>query len=303
MKKILTIHLPVLLLSFFILVPQTFASQTVMEVTPKGGSFDKPFPVSIMIDGKGDVFNAAESTVILSPNLSVKDVTLGDCNLSYLTTPNVDNLSFSGVILSGSSKKCTVYRATVIPTAKGKATISLSKSAVRRYGDAVNVLTTSTNGSYTLTGVSSTKPQKQSEEKANGLYTVSINLVAKENEPLQDAIIILASPSATSPLQTKTNQAGEAQFSSIKQGIYQATVTKNGKEVAKTIVNVKGSNPNLTFGINLENQKNNPLLANTNISMLGFSPLQLGGILLVGITIGIVISILITKVYAKRKKE
>lgn len=303
MKKIFTIHIPVLLFFSLVFVPQSFAAQTVMEVIPKGGSFDKPFPISIMIDGNGDVFNAAESNVTLSSNLSVKDVTLGDCNFSYLTTPNIQNLSFSGVILSGSSEKCTVYKATVIPTAKGKATVSLSKGAVRRYGDAVNVLTASTNGSYTLTGVSSTKSEEKSEKNANGFYTVSINVVAKENEPLQDAIVILASPSAKTPLETRTNQEGKAQFSSIKQGIYQATVKKDDKEVAKTIVNVKGSNPTLTFGINLENQKNNPLLGNTTINIFGLSPLQLGGILLVGIIGGIIISVLITKVYAKRKKE
>lgn len=124
------------------------------------GSFDRPFQVDVIIDGHGDTFNAAEATVQLSEAVQVEEVVLGDCNLSFLTTPSRGNLSFSGVILSGSAKKCTAYTVMLSPTAKGKASLTFSDAAVRQYGDAADVLSSVKNGSFTLTGTAGKKVQK-----------------------------------------------------------------------------------------------------------------------------------------------
>lgn len=289
-------------MSVIVNTPIAHAAQTTIDVLPKSGTFDKPFKASVVIDGKGDVFNAAESQVAISSNLAVKDLTLGDCNLSYLITPSAEHLSFSGVILSGSSKKCTVYTMTLTPTAKGNATVNLSKSSVKRYGDAVDVLKSANNASFTLTGVTSTQNSQAFETKADGLYTITINIIVKDNEPLQDASVILTSPDTKTTHEQKTTQAGKVTFTKVKTGIYQATVKKGNKDVAKTIINVKGTNPNLTIGINLENQKDNPLLGNTSINILGLSPMYLASVLSIGILVGAGIALTITKLNGSKKK-
>ncbi len=285
-------------------VSHVYAAETTIGVSPNSGTFDKAFKANIVIDGKGDVFNAAESKVKISSNLTVKDIILGDCNFSYLSTPTTENLSFSGVILSGSSKKCTVYTMTLLPKEKGNASINLSDGSVRRYGDAVNVLKGMNNASFTLSGtVASAQTKAITTKETNGLYTLTINVVAKEHEPLQDALVSLTSPDIKSAVKIKTSASGQAQFTKLKEGVYEATVDKDNKIVARTIINVKGSNPNISFGINLENQKNNPLLGNTTINIFGLSPWHIAAILGVGIIFGAGIAFTTVKLSGRKKKE
>jgi hypothetical protein len=130
---------------------KAFAAGTVLGIAPASGTFEKPFKAAIIIDGHGDIFNAAESTVVLSEGLKVKDISIGDCNFLFTHKPTTKDLSFRGIILKNSAKKCTVYTTTLIPNQKYPGSVSFIHATVRRYGDAKNVLTAVENGEFNST--------------------------------------------------------------------------------------------------------------------------------------------------------
>src|SRR5258708_18625126 len=98
-------------LIFLSAVSNALAANTTIGPSPEIGSYGKPFTVNMVIDGHGEKFNAAQATVTLSSNLKVKDLTLGDCNFSFLHTPSAQDPSFAGIIISTYSTKCTAYTA------------------------------------------------------------------------------------------------------------------------------------------------------------------------------------------------
>ena len=289
-----------LLFASLLSTPPAFAASTTLSVSPQSGSYGKSFPVSLVIDGHGDTFNAAKATVTLSNTLTVKDLVLGDCNFSFMTTPSAANPSFEGAILGGSSKKCTVYTFTLIPTAKGNATISLTKATVRRYGDAVEVLSSTQGGSYTITAAVSTDSQSAQTQgtpvptPANGLYSVAIKVFSSDNKPVNGATVNLSAVAGSAPLTVTTDKTGTAFFPNIKSGVYAATVEQQKHEVAKTILNVRGANHILTLGINIQAQQSNPLLKQQTLKQqtLQNNPLLLVGLPALGIVVGIVIALL-----------
>ncbi len=75
------------------------AASTTLAASPSAGLYDGPFTVDLVIDGHGDVFNAAQVKVALSSNLAVKNFALGNCGFSFLHVPSANNPSFAGVIL------------------------------------------------------------------------------------------------------------------------------------------------------------------------------------------------------------
>jgi hypothetical protein len=307
MKRVLLIPFFV---SFFLVVllnaHDVYAASTTMGVTPPSGSYGQPFTVSVVIDGHGDKFNAAQATVTLSPALAIKDLILGDCNFSYLKTPSVQNPSFAGVILSSHSTKCTVYTLTLVPRAKGNAAFSLSKTSVKRYGDAANVLSTTSNGSYTLTAAlkaPSVLGTQAAQGSQNGLYTVFLKVLSSQNSPVTDATVTLAPVSGKNKQQVKTDAEGTVRFSDLQQGLYDVIVEENNAKVGETIINVSGSNHTLTLAINLNEQNNNPMRKNSGL-VLGAatsSPYLIAGILVLGIIVGTGSVLLVIKLKGRKK--
>jgi hypothetical protein len=231
---------------------------------------------------------------------------LGDCNFSFLKTPTVQNPSFAGVIFSNSATKCTVYTLTLVPTVKGNATVSLVKPTVRRFGDAANVLSATSNGSYTLTAAlqaPSVLGTQASQGSQNGLYTVFLKVHSSQNSPVTDAAVTLTTVSGKNKQQETTDPTGTVHFSNLQAGIYDATVMENNTKAGETIINVSGQNHVLTLGINLKGQNNNPLF-NKSGSVLGAatsSPVLFAGILVLGILVGIGIALLVVKLKGRKK--
>jgi hypothetical protein len=298
----------VLMLSLLFLVTSNvqavFAANTTIGFSPQSGSYAAPFPVSLIIDGHGDEFNAAQATVTVSQNAMIKDLVLGDCNFSFLKTPSVADPSFEGAILGNSSKKCTVYTLTLSPAAKGTATISLTKASVRRFGDAAEVLASTQNGSYTLTGTGGTTSQTaQSQETpiptpANGLYTVLLKILNSDATPVSNVSVTLTAVAGKTHHTAPTDPTGTALFSNLTPGVYTATVTKDSTQLAKTILNVTGANHVLKLSINIQAQQNNPLL---KPQAMQINPFLIAGIVALGVLAGVGITILLT--FLTRRKS
>jgi hypothetical protein len=290
MKKAFIVFVVSFFLFFIYNIQEVSAANATMVFSPGTGSFGKEFTVNLVVDGHGDKFNAAQATVTLSSNLKIQNLVLGDCNFSYLKTPSIQNPSFSGVILSAGSTNCTVYTLTLTPVAKGKASILLSKASVKRYGDAAEILSLTNNATYTLTGIPKRKSDLQPNTSQKGLYTLYFKVLSPNGKVSNDSVI-LSSISKKNKQQTITDNNGIAHFSNLQAGVYDATVKESNNKVGDTIINVSGSNHVLTFGINLSDQKNNPLLKNSGF-VLGsstFSPIiiviLLVAIFIIGVTI------------------
>lgn len=294
------------LLFFLLPLPQAYAANGTIMLSPEKGSFDKPFKITLTIDGNGEKFNAANATITMPTNIKIKDLVLGDCNLSFLTTPNAKNLSFEGVILSASSTKCTAYTATAVPAAKGNAQIAITQASIKRYGDAAEILTTKQNAKYSITGVSKEAAVlgEKTESKAKN-YTLTLQIHSEDPKLLKDATIILTPVSKKNPVKEKVTNKNTANLKNVAPGIYDVTVENNDKKIGEAIINVNGSNKELTLGINLDTQKNNPLLKDTYsiIEQIKNSPLLLAGIAIGGCVLGIIITFLIMKFAGRRKTK
>lgn len=306
MKKSLFL-LPLLLITLLFSTPQMAdAAGGSLTFTPQSGSFDKPFKITLTIDGNGEKFNAANATVTLPTNIKIKDLVLGDCNLSFLTTPNAKNLSFEGVILSASSTKCTAYTATAIPAAKGKAQIAITQGSIKRYGDAAEILATKQNAQYTITGVSKEAAVlgDKTESKSKN-YSLTLQIHSKDPALLKDATVVLTPVSKKNPVKQKITNKNTANFTNVASGIYDVTVENSNKKIGEAIINVSGSNKELTLGINLDTQKNNPLLKDTYsiFEQIKNSPLLMAGLVIGGCVFGMIITVLIMKYAGKRKKK
>lgn len=233
------------------------AAQTTVVVTPSTGSYNASFRINMVIDGNGDVFNAAEAIASVSAGLAIQDVVLGDCNFSYISPPSAANLSFRGVALGKSLKKCTAYTATLAPVSQGSGSVTLSEVSVKRYGDAANVLSSVQNGSYTLTGTVSVNTATIPEPQ-EGLYSVVLNVSSvKENKPLDGIKVVLKSVSSDKPLESVTDKSGRVQFLNIPSGVYQQTAEGFSGD---TIINVTGPNKVLVLGIKLTPAEKNYLI-------------------------------------------
>ena len=138
----------------------TLNKTATINTTPSSGTFTvgQQFTVSLVIDGGGQVFNAAQANVTLSSNLSIQafvltPATSGGCNFTFANkkrTPTALDPSFAGAILNGSSTHCTVYSLIISATAPGTGTITLTRAAVKTYGENGEILLSVQNGSYTI---------------------------------------------------------------------------------------------------------------------------------------------------------
>lgn len=280
------------------------AGNGTIGVNPKDGSSyetGKSFIIDMIIDGKGDSFNAAKATVIISSSLQVNDLILGDCNFSFIQTPQATDPSFVGIILGGSSKKCTAYTLTLTPPPEETGSINLSNASIKKYGDASEILNSVQNGTYTIAGTTPTntnivnnivqqiqnlsenKPSstptpiptttqeaptsipsiQQSQEQqasAPASYTLSLEVLKSNNEPLSDATVAIDPPQYSQAISqpvtqtTTTDKKGTAQLNEINPGIHIIKVEKSGKLIAEKIINVAGNNPVLVLGIKEQKQ-------------------------------------------------
>lgn len=242
------------------------AANTTIGFEPANGQFDKEFTVSLVINGHGEKFNAAEAQVKASPKVIIRDLIFGDCNLSFLATPTRENPSFSGIIMGTYSTGCTVYKLRLASSQKGKGEIDISNASVRRYGDAVEILSRANNATYTFAKAVSFPSEVIERAGKNGLYTVNVKAVSG-NEIIKGAEIILSTPDGKNNKKGVTDDKGEVGFESIKEGIYSVSVVINGDRKVETIVNVSGLNKDIRFSIDLKNQANNPLLKNSDSSL------------------------------------
>jgi hypothetical protein len=307
MRKVFFASFIYLLILSTLNVQNVFAADTTIAPSPSKGSFNKPFSVNMVIDGHGDKFNAAQAKVNISSNLIVQNLTLGDCNFSFLHTPSIENPSFAGVIISTYSTKCTVYTLTLAPKEKGKAKINLSNVSIKRYGDAVNILSSVANGSYNLTGVTNTATGQINQVEntsTKGLYTLYLKVFSSGTTPVSDAIVTLNATSARNKHTGITDKIGTAHFSNLQSGVYDAVVTEKGSKVGETIINVNGTNHVLTLSINLSMQKNNPLMKSGFVlSQFESNPIFLGIILIIGIILGVCIVLVVLKFFKKTHLE
>jgi len=306
MRKALSASLISSVIFFVFNVSSAFAASTIIAPSPNNGSYNKLFKINIVIDGHGDKFNAAQATVNISPNLTIQDLTLGDCNFSFLHTPSVQNPSFAGVIISTYSTKCTVYTLTLAPKEKGKASVTFSKVSVKRYGDAANILSAAYNGSYTLTGVSNigSAGNQAKNTSENGLYTLYLNVYSSGTTPVPNASVTLSTVSAKNQQQATTDKTGTAHFSNLQAGVYDAVVKERGNKVGDTIINVSGANHVLMLSVDLSAQKNNPLMkAGSILTSIAANPFFLVGALIIGIIIGVGIALFIIKWFGSKKKS
>ncbi len=281
-KRLLIVFIGSFFFYFLFSARVAVANEATINVSPNSGNYGKEFDVSVIINGNGQAFNAAQALVTLSPNLSLQNLSLGNCNFSFLTTPSVASPSFIGILLGKSTKTCTLYTMTLAPTAIGNATITLSNGSVRRYGDAVNILSGMQGGTYTLT---SAVPKSSlltfpaiTLSNAN-LYSLLLTIETKDNRSVGNTLISLKSITTKSPLQGKTDSGGHIQFTNLQPGVYDATL-KNYE--GDTILNVNGKNHVLVLGM--------------KVSPKGDGiPFLLIGILILGIVIGITTLVVITK--------
>lgn len=290
-----------------------FAANTIIGSNPSLGSYQvgTPFTTEIFINGHGDLFNAAQATVAVSSNLSIKDITIGDCNFSFITTPTITNPSFLGVILGGSSKNCTLYTLTLLPISPGKGIITISNASVKSYITAQNTLLLSQNGNFTLnpsaSGVTIAPDIITQESQAidqNSPYSVTVRAVNNENNPIGGITVLLDPVQAIAPSMQKktsvvteiptvpsvtesseqtavTDTKGIAKFFNVPKGVHTVVIANNTAPLNKEIFNVAGTNHTLTLGIKVKAQGKkasaNPIIL---ISIFIFAICTLGFFLL-----------------------
>ncbi|MDE2026613.1 MAG: hypothetical protein KGJ07_09075, partial [Patescibacteria group bacterium] len=97
-----------------------------------------PFTVNVTVNSTGQSFNAAQSTVSVSSNLSVtgiKSPSSNSCNFDFTKTPTMSNPSFAGGIYGTSSTGCTAYTMVLTPTSSGTGTVTFTNASVKAYAD------------------------------------------------------------------------------------------------------------------------------------------------------------------------
>jgi hypothetical protein len=285
-KKIFIVILGTLVL---FLTPTAYAATATMSFNPSSGSQNvgNSFSVDLVIDGKGDAFNAARARVVISSGLQINDVFLGNCNFSFITTPTISNPSFVGAILGGSSQKCTVYTLSLRPTSTGTGLITLLNASIKKHGSAEEILQSVQNASYTLNSATGSSSQEEdtsadsqnqassiAPESDTGLTTIVLKVVDSANNPISGANVSLSTTESvipqsgintTSPtdqqegvtqaakpeqFQAITDENGIANIVNVPAGVHTIEVKKDSeKQIASKIVNVPANESVMRLGI------------------------------------------------------
>lgn len=276
MKKIIYC----IILLVFLMSPIPAFAATTMQVTPGSGSYSQAFTIAITINSD-TAFNAAAGNVSLS-NISVSELIFGNCGFSFVTTPTTSNPSFTGVILGGSSKQCTVYTMTIKPTTTGPGGVAISNASVKEAGTAQELLSSTSDGSYSLTASVTSQatltPTTAPSVGGSDAYTLNVKVVSDNSVPSSNSQVVLQPQSgdAEQPIQVATNQDGVATLDNVPAGVYTLSVTDDtGKKISDKVINVSGNQPVLTFGVQQDKR-----------SFGGVLPIILGiGIMLVALVL------------------
>lgn len=276
------ILLPLLVFSSLFLAPFTYAASSIMSITPSTGSYtlgNTPISSSLVIDGKGQAFNAAKASVTLSPNLQLSNLILGDCDFAFIQTPTTTNPSFIGAILGGSSNTCTVYTLELTPLAPGSADVTLSNASVKKYITGEELLQSIQNATYSLSSSQGSSGQTPTGSTNNssptptvtqsnpGLSTIVLTMLDNDNKPISDATVTISNSTQVSSsqdgqtqtessgppkIQAKTDANGIVQITNVPPGIHSVEIQKDGKPIASKILNVSENNPVMKLGIKQE---------------------------------------------------
>lgn len=167
-----------------------------------------PFAVDIVASSSATAFNAAQATITLSSNLSITNVSTpvtGACNLNYTQTPSISNASFAGGLFGGSATSCKVYTLTLIPTAVGTGTVTITNGSLKSFDDHSELLTGVTSGTYTIAAASPAPSPNFSQFTIDtGLYTygTTIDLGGSRNASLTEMFINGSSSGINYPTST-----------------------------------------------------------------------------------------------------
>ncbi len=256
------IFLAVCLISLFF-SQKTLAADGAITLSPQTGNYTngQTFNISIGIDGGGTPFNAAKATVAISKELSVQDLTIGNCDFAFVKTPTQTDPSFAGVILGGSSKACTVYELELKAISSGTASITLVDTAATTYKGAEKILLSVGYGRYTITGTAtaisaSPSPIEEPTLNSNGakLYDIHFTFPLPKNIEVPALKVVLDSKLpeemvVTPVLSPENSNSAVATFEKVPEGVHTISTLHDEKVLSKQIVNVSGNNKNLTFGV------------------------------------------------------
>jgi len=279
--------LSILSLVLLLRAPHAYAAGATMSINPNTGSYKvgNAFSVDLVIDGKGESFNAAKATVDVSSGLQINNLILGDCQFSFITTPTTSDPSFVGAILGSSSQRCTLYTLDLTPIIPGSALITLSDASIKRYGDAKELLQSVQNGTYELTGAqgsssqqntittqssgqSGNQPASTAPPSTPGTTTLIVKAVDSDNTPIVGATVLVNPASAPSgslsggtdqkqekqsmssgQLHATTDASGIARIANVPPGIHTIEVKDHEKPISSNIVNIAGNEPIMTLGM------------------------------------------------------
>jgi hypothetical protein len=277
MKKILFLLLFAMVA--FSLTGKAFAYSGAMSVSPTVGTYitNTKSTASVVLDGAGVAFNAAKATVDVSSNLSLQNLVIGDCNFAFVVTPTVANPSFAGVILGGSTKKCTLYTMTILPTKAGTGTITLSKASIKSYQGAKEILSLTQSAQYSVSGVSVTPQASMAtsqqqfppavDSRGVKLYNIVVSvdnfpngaeiLIDKKSAQTKNALVIEA-----------TGSFRQVVFVEIPEGVHTVSVYYKNKEVASSVITASGKNRNLILGMSVQKNNNTLLLIGISLAII-----------------------------------
>lgn len=234
---------------------QAYAVNAVMGVNPVSGTFHtgNTVQVAVNINGNGLRFNAAQATVVVSSNLKIQHLSLGDCNFAFVRTPVTTNPSFAGVILGGESTNCTLYTLTLLVFSQGRGYVSFTNGSVKEYKTAREILDQTVDGSYTLSGTAvsvspaiNRRPTYPPIRVGNGTSNYNITY----SPGVSDAEVILdpKSPQKKSQTISRELRVSDVTFENVPGGVHTISTTVNGKTISTQVINVGGSNKNIAFG-------------------------------------------------------
>lgn len=214
-----------------------------INTSPSSGTFsvNQEFTVDLVIDGGGEAFNAAQATVAVSSNLSVKTLTItptssGGCNFIFVNlkkTPTVTDPSFAGGILNGSSLHCNLYTLTLQGTAQGTGAITLRNGSVKSYANHNEILLSMQDGSYSIAAPITPTPTAIPTPTPTPMPTIVPT-------PTPTPIPVTPTPTPL-PLQPPT-------IDLIPSETYQGSITLTGSKLTSvTTVYVNNSSAGITY--------------------------------------------------------
>lgn len=189
-----------------------------IKISPPSASYNvgQQFSVNLIIDGGGQLFNSAQATITVSPNLIIRSLEIlpigsGGCNFTFVKssrTPTALDPSFAGGILNAASPGCTLYTLTLEAGSVGAGTISLTKAMVKAYTNSGEILLSSENGTYTIstpTAPTPTTPPVPTPTTLPTPTTVPPTPTLTPIPTLTPTPIALDTPSANLPSSTYQN--------------------------------------------------------------------------------------------------